>query len=582
MKAISDEKINEIRNSADIVSIISDYIPLKLHGKNYFGICPFHDDHSPSMSVSPDRQLFKCFVCNKGGNVFTFIKDYENISYIEAVKRVADKIGIPLSIDTYSNKSTKFNHEYEIMDYATKIFQNNLYSKEGSKAREYLKERNITENIIKDFKIGLALENRTHLRDSLKNKYDINELDELGLITKDGINSYDKFYNRIMIPLTNEDNKVVGYTGRIYNGETDTAKYVNTMETKIYKKGHILFNYYNAKPFIREEKKAIIVEGNMDAIRMYSSGVKNVLALMGTVITDDQINMLKKLRVPIILMLDNDNAGSLATINVGDVLIKNELQVLVVRLEGAKDPDEYIVKYGIDKFNETIKNAMNYFDYKMIYLKQNKNLNNTEELVGYVKDVLKMVKDEDNLTKEITLQKLSKEYGLDYDVLKGEVEFKEEKVQKKEIKEIPIKEKKDTYKLCVDKIFYYMMNDSKYVSIFNNRLGYLKNKEERYLIGEIEHFIKIYGKINLADFITYAENDDKIRDFVNIISSSVYEDELSEQTFIEYINRIKTILNKEEIDNIKKELRNTIDAKKQEELLKKLQGLVKKRSEING
>lgn len=582
MKAISDEKINEIRNSADIVSIISDYIPLKLHGKNYFGICPFHDDHSPSMSVSPDRQLFKCFVCNKGGNVFTFIKDYENISYIEAVKRVADKIGIPLSIDTYSNKSTKFNHEYEIMDYATKIFQNNLYSKEGSKAREYLKERNITENIIKDFKIGLALENRTHLRDSLKNKYDINELDELGLITKDGINSYDKFYNRIMIPLTNEDNKVVGYTGRIYNGETDTAKYVNTMETKIYKKGHILFNYYNAKPFIREEKKAIIVEGNMDAIRMYSSGVKNVLALMGTVITDDQINMLKKLRVPIILMLDNDNAGSLATINVGDVLIKNELQVLVVRLEGAKDPDEYIVKYGIDKFNETIKNAMNYFDYKMIYLKQNKNLNNTEELVSYVKDVLKMVKDEDNLTKEITLQKLSKEYGLDYDVLKGEVEFKEEKVQKKEIKEIPIKEKKDTYKLCVDKIFYYMMNDSKYVSIFNNRLGYLKNKEERYLIGEIEHFIKIYGKINLADFITYAENDDKIRDFVNIISSSVYEDELSEQTFIEYINRIKTILNKEEIDNIKKELRNTIDAKKQEELLKKLQGLVKKRSEING
>lgn len=582
MKAISDEKINEIRNSADIVSIISDYIPLKLHGKNYFGICPFHDDHSPSMSVSPDRQLFKCFVCNKGGNVFTFIKDYENISYIEAVKRVADKIGIPLSIDTYSNKITKFNHEYEIMDYATKIFQNNLYSKEGSKAREYLKERNITENIIKDFKIGLALENRTHLRDSLKNKYDINELDELGLITKDGINSYDKFYNRIMIPLTNEDNKVVGYTGRIYNGETDTAKYVNTMETKIYKKGHILFNYYNAKPFIREEKKVIIVEGNMDAIRMYSSGVKNVLALMGTVITDDQINMLKKLRVPIILMLDNDNAGSLATINVGDVLIKNELQVLVVRLEGAKDPDEYIVKYGIDKFNETIKNAMNYFDYKMIYLKQNKNLNNTEELVSYVKDVLKMVKDEDNLTKEITLQKLSKEYGLEYDVLKGEAEFKEEKVQKKEIKEIPIKEKKDTYKLCVDKIFYYMMNDSKYVSIFNNRLGYLKNKEERYLIGEIEHFIKIYGKINLADFITYAENDDKIRDFVNIISSSVYEDELSEQTFIEYINRIKTILNKEEIDNIKKELRNTIDAKKQEELLKKLQGLVKKRSEING
>ena len=154
MQLISEDKINDIRNSADIVSIVSDYVPLKMQGKNYFGVCPFHDDHSPSMSVSKERQLFKCFVCNKGGNVFTFVKEYENISYIEAVKKVADKVGIPLDFVPTTKQDSKFKLEYEIMDFTTKILQNNLSSKEGVKAKEYLEQRNINDEIIKDFKIG--------------------------------------------------------------------------------------------------------------------------------------------------------------------------------------------------------------------------------------------------------------------------------------------------------------------------------------------------------------------------------------------------------------------------------------------
>ena len=223
----------------------------------------------------------------------------------------------------------------------------------------------------------------------------------------------------------NLEGQVVGYTGRIFNGE-DSAKYINTKETKIYKKGNIIFNYYNAKNHIRNEKSVILVEGNMDAIRVYSSGIYNVLALMGTSITKEQIDILKKLRVPVILMLDNDNAGALATINVGSELEKANIVVKVVRLEGAKDPDEYIIKYGVDKFKDTIINSINYFDYKLKYLKENKNLNNTEELVNYIKSVIKMLDKEDNLTKEITLKKLSNEYNIDYDTLKKEVTFKEE------------------------------------------------------------------------------------------------------------------------------------------------------------
>ncbi|MBQ7031645.1 MAG: DNA primase [Bacilli bacterium] len=580
MQLISEDKINDIRNSADIVSIVSDYIPLKMQGKNYFGVCPFHDDHSPSMSVSKERQLFKCFVCNKGGNVFTFVKEYENISYIEAVKKVADKVGIPLDFVPTTQKDSKFKLEYEIMDFTTKILQNNLNSKEGVKAKEYLEQRNITDEIIKDFKIGLTLNDSTYLYNVLTKKgYDINKLDELGLITKDGITGYDKFVNRIMIPICNLDGSVVGYTGRIFNNE-DSAKYINTKETSIYKKGNILFNYHNAKNYIREAKCAILVEGNMDAIRMYSSGVRNVLALMGTAMTKEQVNILKKLRVPIILMLDNDNAGELATVNIGNELVKNNIDTKVVRLHGAKDPDEYIVKYGIEAFNDTIKHSLNYFDYKLNYLKENKNLNNTEELINYVKSVLKMLDGADNLTKEITLKKLSDEYNIDYEVLKQEITFEEVKEINQAV--IPtIKIGKDKYQICVNKILYYMMSDAKYLKIFNTKLGFLKNPEERNLVREIEYYIEKYGKINLADFISYSENDNNIRDLVNNISGSIDFEDLEETTFMQYINAIKDILNKEEIKKLKEELKRETDINKQVEISNKILEL-KKGSVKNG
>lgn len=581
MQTISEEKINDIRNSADIVNIISDYIPLKLKGKNYFGVCPFHDDHSPSMSVSKERQLFKCFVCNKGGNVFTFVKDYENISYIEAVKRVADKIGIPLDIENVRKSEDKFRLEHEIMEFSTKIFQNNLNSEEGIKAKEYLSKRGITDNIIKDFRIGLSLPKTTYLYDVLiKKGYELNTLDNLGLITKDGINGYDKFINRIMIPITDLNGNVVGYTGRIFNGE-DSAKYINSKETILYKKGNILFNYYNAKNYIREEKCAILVEGNMDAIRMYSSGIRNVLALMGTAITKEQIDILKKLRVPIILMLDNDNAGLIATLNIGEELEKNNIITKVVRLSGAKDPDEYIISRGIEAFKDTIKNSLNYFDFKMNYLKENKNLSNTEELINYVKDVLKLLNGKDNLTKEITLKKLSEEYNIDYEILKKEVSFdKENTIRSNVIIKNTANETK--YDKCVKNIFYYMMSDEKYITIFNNRLGYLKNKIERDLVREIETYVEKYDKINFADFLSYAELNDNIKEFVHTISSNVSFEELEEKVFIEYLERVEEILLEEQIKDIKNKQSLTMDENEKIKLGIELTKLVQKRSEKNG
>ncbi len=579
MQVISEEKINEIRNASDIVSIISSYIPLKMQGKNYFGVCPFHDDHSPSMSVSKERQLFKCFVCNKGGNVFTFVKDYENISFPEAVKRVADIVGIPFDFNPAPSIPKKYKNEYEIMDFATKVFQNNLNSKEGTLAKEYLSKRSINDEIIKEFRIGLSLNDNTYLYNVLtKKNYDINTLDELGLITKDGLKAYDKFVNRIMIPITNLDGDVVGFTGRIFNNE-DSAKYINTKETILYKKGNILFNYYNAKNYIRDSKLAILVEGNMDAIRMYATGVKNVLALMGTAITKEQIEILKKLRVPIILMLDNDSAGELATLNVGNELNKNNIETKVVRLKEAKDPDEYIVKFGIDKFRDAIKHSINYFDYKLNYLKENKNLNNTDELINYVKEVLKILSNEDDLTKEITIKKISEEYNIDYELLKKELEFSKTIASpKKEEVKVTVK-KKNNYTKCVEKILYYLMSDSKYLDIYNKYDSYFDNKEERDLLRNIEQYIKKYGKINFADFINYLENYSNFQDLVNNIKESIDFNELTEKEFIEYLEKIKSIQVENKIKMLKNKIRSETDINEQirlsEELIELKKGSVK-------
>ena len=579
MQLISDEKINEIRNSADIVTIIAGYIPLTMKGKNFFGVCPFHDDHSPSMSVSKERQLFKCFVCNKGGNVFTFVKDYENISYVEAVKKVADKVGIPLELNNVKKIVKKEKQEYEIMEFATKIYQNNLNSKEGTLAKEYLKKRNITDEIIKDFRIGLALDNSTYLYNILTKKYDLVMLDNLGLINKSGLSGYDKFINRIMIPISDADGFVVGYTGRIYDN-SDQAKYINTKETIIYKKGHILFNFHNAKKYVRDAGSLIVVEGNMDAIRLYASGIKNVIALMGTTITKEQIEIIKKLRIPVILMLDNDSAGEMATLNISKELNKNGIDVKVVRLSNAKDPDEYIVKYGVNSIKDAINHCLNFYEYTMNTLKGNKNLEESDDLINYVKDVLKTIENSDALTKEITIKKLSKDYDIDYKVLKDEINLTNDN---------PLEPKKniailsDTrYNKCVKNLLYYMMSDKNYVKIYNKQLGFLKNVEERNLVREIEYYIDKFGNINLADFLSYAESNDRIREYVHNICSGVSFDELSIDVFMDYIKMIDNIMIDENIVLIKKKLSMSSDINEKLELTKQLTGLVKKRSGNNG
>ena len=253
-----------------------------------------------------DKQIYKCFSCGATGNVFTFVSEFENVPFIEAVSIVANKCGLELSQATFkSNISQIFKEEYEIMELSQKFFQNNLRTDAGKLALSYLKERGINDDIIKEFGIGLSIDSNDALLTLLtKKNYDIKKLSDIGLINNVNGKTYDMFSRRITFPLWDKDGNIVGFSARIYRGEKDASKYMNSRESKIFKKGETLYNYHNAKDAAKREKKIIVVEGFMDAIRIAASGIKNVVALQGTAMTQEQINLLKKLRVKVILCLD--------------------------------------------------------------------------------------------------------------------------------------------------------------------------------------------------------------------------------------------------------------------------------------
>lgn len=569
MAYIKDEVINEIRNNADIVDIVSSYLPLSIKGKNYVAMCPFHDDHNPSLIVSREKQIFSCFTCQTSGNVFKFVMEYEQVSFPEAIKIIANKIGYDLKLDNELVNEDKVNRgNLEIYNYAMKYYANNLITSDGFEARDYLEKRGIDLNIIKEFNLGLAL----NLKDafyklSLKKNWDIDKLDQLGLINKVDANIYDTFINRIIIPIHNLKGEVVAFTGRIYHNEDNSAKYLNTKETEIFKKSEILFNYYNARKYIKDSHTLILVEGNMDAIKMSAKGFKNVIALMGVFLSKTQINIIKRLNCKVILMLDNDSAGLDSTLKNGTLLNNEKIDTYVVRLSKAKDPDEYLEKFGIEAMENNIKHALKFMDFKLETLKQNRNLNNPYEVIEYVKDVLSAINDEDDLTKELFISKISSDYDIDIDILKKGLNKNDEKKIERKKTNVP-KTKLSKYQKASHRILYYMINDEKYINMYKTNLGYFKEKIERMLASEII-FYSNSNKINMADFATYLMSNKELYDFFQIIvSESIHN--INDEEFNSCINAILNIYKKEEINNLNEQIKMEMDINKKLELMQKL------------
>lgn len=562
MATLSNEELNNIRNNINIVDAISNYINLEKRGKNFFGICPFHNDHTPSLSVSEEKQIYTCFVCGASGNVFTFIKEYENISFIEAVNKVASMSGISLS--QKFNITKKYDKEYKAYDLAVKFYKNNLKSQDGIKALEYLKQRSLTDEIIDEFDIGVSLLDNNLSKLLSSKKFDEEMLYKIGLVNKKET-IYDLFKKRIMFPIHNNSGDPIAFSARVYNGETE-SKYINTKETYIFKKGEVLFNYHRASSIAKKEGVLILCEGQMDAIRIYASGLKNVCATMGTALTNYHVNLIKKLNVKVILNMDSDMPGVKAAIQNGELLRKNNIETFILKLNDAKDPDEYIIKFGIDKYKDSLNHAISLFEFKMNYLKMNKDLNKADELTEYINLVMEELnKYEDDLLKNITVNKLSEQYKIDKSILLSKLVKKD----KEEILEIPLKSKKnklDHNIKAVQEVLYYMMNSVNYANIFIKELNYIPEPLYFEIEKDIQAYIILNNTINMADFISYEMNNNKENVIKEIINNHNNDIDMNDKEFMTYIKIIRKWIDSSKINNLKIELKNENDINKKKEI----------------
>ena len=559
MAGIPNDVIAEIRKKADIVEIIGSYINLAPQGKNYFGICPFHNDHSPSLSVSREKQIYKCFTCLASGNVFTFVQNYENISFVEAVKKVADKIGYQLDIkDKVVNKNSKY---YELMDLSNKIFVNNLNSSLGVNAKNYLiNDRHLSEETIKEFNIGLALSDNNLNKILTSKGYSNKDIIDMSLANSNEYGLLDLFRNRITFPICNSEGKVIAYSARIYQNE-DTSKYINSRESVIFKKGYTFYNYDKCRLEALKTKSVILVEGQMDAIRVYSSGIKNVIASMGTALTSNHISLLKKLNAKVILMMDNDNAGEKSTILNGEELVKNNIEVSVVRLNGEKDPDSYILKYGVDAFKDALKGEISFFDFKLRYLKKDKNLNKADELAEYINKIIdELNKSNDEILKTITINKISEEYHIDKKILEGKLIKTIPVIKQTEFKRV--KPKLNQYHQAAEAILYLMMNDPKFIRKYKIELNYFPEEKYKLIANDILAYKEINGEFDIADFMTYIKDLDYKEDIYRILND--YQDKILPEEFDNFINIINKWIKESKIEKLKEQLKIETDIKKQE------------------
>ncbi len=574
MTFISEEIVHKIVSSNNIVDVIGKYISLTQRGKNYFGVCPFHDDHSPSMSVSPEKQIYTCFSCGATGNVVTFVMNYEKVSYVEALKILGDNIGVRIEASNKPKISSENKEYYDIYEIVTAYYKNNLASTKGKEARKYLSSRIISEDIIKEFDIGLSLEG--NLAQSLLGKHDKKILIDLDLCREFDNRLIDTFKNRIMFPIKNSDGNTVGFSARVFNGESE-SKYINTKETKIFKKGSILYNLHNAKEFIRREKEVIICEGQMDVIRISSIGIKNVIGLMGTSFTKEQFEIIKKLNAKIILNLDQDEAGQNATYTIGNIFTQYGIETEVIVFSNFKDSDEFISKKGAETFKKALNNKISFIDFKINYLRKNKNLNDSVELAKYINEVLENIsKLDDEILKEIKLKELSNEFDISEDILKSKIVHKDKtKTVSKNLNNNIKKKVYDKYYISEIRIIYLMLHYEEVIKVYEKQLGYLSSERMTNFANEIVNYKNKYKEFEYADFISYINENIELNETLKEVMNYKHIESYSDEELDDYINIIKEHAVKDEIEKLNNKMKSTLDVEEKKRIGKKIENMKK-------
>ena len=434
MARYSEEIINDIRQSNDIVDVISQYVHLKRSGRNFFGLCPFHNEKSPSFSVSPDKQIFHCFGCGVGGNVITFISKIEGLNFIETVQMLAERANIQLPTLENSGDMQKEilkDKVYKVNEFTAEYYHQNLYKPQAKIAQEYVKKRQLSNETLKSFRIGFSGKFDELYQELKKQGFGEQEILESGLVNKNDRGQYiDRYRNRLMFPICDVRGRVIAFGGRVL--DDSKPKYINSPENVVYSKGRHLFGLNVAKK--GDTKKLLIVEGYMDVISLHQRGITNVVAPLGTALTEQQGWLLRKNAEQIILSFDSDEAGLKAKLRALDILPKMGCDLRVLQLEGAKDPDEYIVKYGNARFKNVVDKALSVIEFRVKILKQDLDLENTNDKIKFLNEIAKLISQIDNtIEREVYIEKIAKEYDISKEAIYAEVNkltYKNSKTEK--------------------------------------------------------------------------------------------------------------------------------------------------------
>lgn len=592
-------QINEIRERADIVDVISRYINVIHKGKGYYAICPFHDDTNPSLSISQDKQIFKCFVCNEGGNVFTFLQKYKKIPYMKAVKEVADMVGIDFKVKEKVTEvvSPQIQVLYYILQDAKMFYMNNL--KACKEAIDYCKNRNLTDDIIKEFEIGYSFDSESVIKFLLMKGYSKEDIYRSGIALEENGKLIDRFSSRLIFPITSLEGKVVAFSGRII-AKVDMAKYVNSPETPIFVKGNTLYHYAKALDYIKKEKKVYICEGYMDTIALYKAGINNAIALMGTAFTKEHLKVLKYLGVQIILTLDGDNPGNINANKLASDLTKLEIPVQVIPSYGdVKDVDEYLNKYGKEKLVDLLNTTLlNPFEFSLHVAKKTLNLENNEEKKKFLHSMCKKIAMFQNEDQDIYIEKLHKELHFSINTITNLVKEYSNKTTNNDVL-LKINEYKKTskYQELQLRVLSLMLDSPEAIQTFIDSLVYLENDSYRKLAMIICEYYKENSSSfsmdhMLADLFTKVESeyekDDELNKTLLLLDS--YKGTFpnySKNAFLDLLFEIKEIAPLEHrLNQIQEDIKfaNTIEEKNEliKESLNIKQTLKEKRMQKNG
>lgn len=579
MLRYSEEIIEEVRQNNDVVDIISQYVHLTRKGRNYFGLCPFHNEKSPSFSVSPDRQIFHCFGCGVGGNVYTFLMKIEGITFKEALESLAERANIQLPKLESSADSAKEELKakvYKVNEFTAEFYHQNLYKPTAKIAQEYVKKRKFNNETLQAYKIGFSGKFDELYRALKQQGFGEKEILESGLVNKNDNGTYiDRYRNRLMFPICDVRGKVIAFGGRVL--DDSKPKYINSPENIVYSKGRHLFGLNVAKQ--DSKKRILIVEGYMDVISLHQRGIKNVVGALGTALTEQQGWLLRKTTEQVVLGFDADEAGQTAVVRSMKILQNMGCDMRVLQIEGAKDPDEYIIKFGEGRFKLAVDNAISVVEFEVKNLKKGLNLENTVDKIKFLNEISKILsKVQNTIEREIYIEKIAKGYNISKEAIYAEVnkliysQSKEDKVlESKEIRKTKQEEKiqdevDEDLKRREDTIIALLLDANK--QAFQKIKEKIQPEDFKYETNRIiaEELYKELEKeeSNINKLIDTF--DEKVQNHITSVMATDYEIENTEKA----VDDIITKYIREKLDNKKKNILKQLEIENDEGKKKEL------------